>query len=115
MDGKSLVPELMTDSYEDRDLFIPYHQKGSYAVVNENYRYIHYNNGGEEFYNVKEDQNEWNNLISDGKNRAIIDKMKEVVPEFRKPATPKKSLNLILEEDGYHWESKNGDKPQMTL
>ena len=115
MDGKSLVPELMDDSYEDRDLFIPYHQKGSYAVVNENYRYIHYENGGEEFYNVKEDQNEWYNLISDEKNRAIIDKMKQVVPEFRKSATPKKSLNLIFDETGYHWESKNGEKPQMTL
>ena len=41
--------------------------------------------------------------------------MKLVVPEFRKSATPKKSLNLILEENGYHWESKKGDKPQLTL
>ena len=115
LDGKSLVPELMQSEYKDRDLFIPYHQKGSYAIVNDTYRYIHYNNGGEEFYNIKEDQNEWYNLISDKKNRAIIDKMKQVVPEFRKPATPKKSLNLILEEEGYHWESKNDGKPQMTL
>lgn len=115
LDGKSLVPELMNDSYEDRDLFIPYHQSGSYAVVNDNYRYIHYNNGGEEFYNIKKDQNEWNNLIGDEKYRSIIDKMKLVVPEFRKSATPKKSLNLIFEENGYHWESKKGSKPQMTL
>jgi len=115
MDGKSLVPELMNTDYKDRDLFIPYHLKGSYAVVNDNFRYIHYNNGGEEFYNVKEDQNEWNNLIGDEKYRSIIDKMKQAVPEFRKPATPKKSLNLVFEEEGYHWESKKGKKPQMSL
>lgn len=115
LDGKSLVPELMNKETEDRDLFIPYHLKGSYAVVNENYRYIHYNNGGEEFYNVKEDPNEWYNLINDPKNRTIIDKMKKVVPDFRKPATPKKNLNLIFDEEGYHWESKKGEKPQMTL
>jgi len=115
MDGKSLVPELMNTNYKDRDLFIPYHLKGSYAIVNDNYRYIHYNNGGEEFYNIKEDPNEWNNLIGDEKHRIIIDKMKQVVPEFRKPATPKKSLKLIFEENGYHWESKKGGKPQMSL
>jgi len=116
MDGKSLVPELMNTLYEDRDLFIPYHERGSYSVVNDNYRYIYYKDGGEEFYNRKEDYNEWNNLISDEKYRPIIDKMKIAVPnEFRKPATPKKSLNLIFEENGYHWESKNGGKPQMIL
>ncbi len=116
MDGKSLVPELMNDSYEDRDLFIPYHERGSYAIVNDNYRYIYYKSGGEEFYNTKEDHNEWNNLVSDENYNSIIDEMKNVVPnKFRKPATPKKSLNLIFEENGYHWESKNGGKPQMTL
>ena len=117
MDGKSLVPELMNDTYEDRDLFIPYHESGSYAVVNDNYRYIHYNNGGEEFYNRIEDFNEWNNLVKDNKYRSIIDKMKGSVPkEFRKSATPKKSLNLIFDDDGgYHWEGQNGVKPQMTL
>jgi hypothetical protein len=43
--------------------------------------------------------------------------MKQAVPEFRKPATPKKSLNLVFEEEeeGYHWESKKGEKPQMVL
>jgi hypothetical protein len=116
MDGKSLVPELMHTSYQDRDLFIPYHEIGSYSVVNDNFRYIYYAEGTEEFYNTKEDYNEWNNLVGNDKYRATIDKMKQVVPkEFRKPATPKKSLNLIFEEEGYHWESKNGDPPQMTL
>lgn len=115
LDGKSLLPELMTTGYEDRDLFIPYHQSGSYAVVNENFRYIHYNNGGEEFYNIKEDQNEWNNLINDEQNKSIIEKMKQVVPEFRKPATPKKSLKLIINDEGHYWEGKEGVQPQMTL
>jgi arylsulfatase A-like enzyme len=116
MDGKSLVPEMMRTSYQDRDLFIPYHEIGSYSVVNDNFRYIYYAEGTEEFYNTKEDYNEWNNLVGNDKYRATIDKMKQVVPkEFRKPATPKKSLNLIFEEEGYHWESKNGDPPQMTL
>ena len=97
-------------------MFIPYHERGSYAVVNNNYRYIYYKDGGEELYNRKEDYNEWNNLISDEKSKLIIDNMKNAVPnEFRKPATPKNSLNLIFEENGYHWEGQNGVKPQMTL
>jgi len=116
LDGKSLVPELMNTNSLDRDLFIPYHERGSYSVINSNYRYIYYKDGGEEFYNIKEDYNEWNNLVKDEKNRAIIDKMKLVVPEFRKSATPKKSLNLIFDDNGgYHWESKKGGKPQKNL
>jgi len=116
LDGESVVPHLMKTNSTDRDLFIPYHERGSYSVVNNNYRYIYYNDGGEEFYNLKDDYNEWNNLISDENNRAIINKMKLVVPKFRKPATPKKSLNLIFDANGaFHWESKKGGKPQMTL
>ncbi len=117
MDGQSIVSLMTGDQIEkNRNLFIPYHLRGSYSVVNEDYRYIYYKGGGEEFYNRKNDPDEHHNLIGEEANRSIIAEMKKVVPEsFRKPATPKKSLELVLEDDLYYWKSKNGKSPQLKL
>ncbi|MFY0653497.1 MAG: sulfatase [Cyclobacteriaceae bacterium] len=116
MDGESIVPLIQGESKEERNLFIPYHEKGSYSVINEKYRYIYYKEGGEEFYDRLKDPDEHFNLVKDEYNRSIIDKMKNTVPKvFREAATPKKSLELILEEDSYYWKSTEGGTPQMTL
>jgi len=99
-------------SAKDRDLFVPYHLRGSYAVINSNYRYIYYLEGTEEFYKLKEDPNEWNNLAGNEEYRPIIDKMKKVVPEeFAPEATSNKKLKLVFEEDGFHWEHKEDGEP----
>jgi arylsulfatase A-like enzyme len=63
MDGVSLVPVLMDPgSARDRNLFVPSHERGSYAVINENWRYIYYRDDTEELYNLKDDPDEWYNL-----------------------------------------------------
>ena len=36
---------------------------GNYSIRSERYRYIHYNDGSEEFYDHADDAHEWNNLI----------------------------------------------------
>lgn len=111
MDGISLVSTLKSpESAEERDLFIPYHERGSYAVVNANYRYIYYKGVGEEFYNLKKDPNEWYNLAGEEKYQPIIKKMKKAVPTLFSPeATPKNDLKLIVEGDDFRWELKDGN------
>lgn len=116
LDGESLVPLLKESPKETkRNLLIPSHNRGDYSIVSENYRYISYKKGGEEFYDLKKDPNEWDNLAGDEKYRSIIEEMKkEAMPVFRKSATPKNSLKLIFEGDSYYWKSKKGGKPQMN-
>jgi arylsulfatase A-like enzyme len=41
---------------------------GNYSVRTERYRYIHYNDGSEEFYDHANDPHEWHNLIATGKD-----------------------------------------------
>lgn len=108
MDGISLLPVLLDPgSATDRNLFIPSHERGSYAVVNENWRYIYYRDGGEELYNLKEDPDEWYNLAGIGEYRPVIDGLKQAVPaEFHAGATPRNRLNLVIEGDTFHWEPK---------
>ena len=108
LEGVSLVPALKKPSETiDRNVFLPSNERGSYAVINTNWRYISYFNGGEELYNVKEDPNEWYNLAGEEKYRPIIQKMQKSAPkEFAPAVTPKNDLNLVVEGDSFHWEKK---------
>jgi arylsulfatase A-like enzyme len=108
MDGVSLLPSLLDPgSASDRELFIPFHERGEYAVVNKNWRYIYYRDGTEELYNLKEDPEEWYNLAGDDTYRSVIEGLKKVVPsEFHPGATPKNSLRLVIEGDIFHWEPR---------
>jgi len=108
IEGVSLASSLKKPSgSKDRNAFLPSNEKGSYAVINTNWRYISYFDGGEELYNVKEDPNEWNNLAGDKKFRSVMDDMKKSAPKVFAPAvTPKNDLKLVIEGDSFHWEKK---------
>ncbi len=108
LDGVSLVASLKKPSAaKERNVFIPHAERESYVVVNMNWRYIQYENGAEELYNVKEDPNEWYNLAGDEKYSQIIKDMQKSAPsEFAPYATSIKKLNLVVEGDSFHWEHK---------
>ncbi len=108
MEGVSLYPVLKDPHMAvDRKLFIPSHERGSYAVVNEKWRYIYYRDGTEELYNLQEDPDEWYNLAGEEAYRSVIDGMKQAVPgEFHPGATPRNSLKLVVTGDTFHWEPR---------
>ena len=113
MDGTSLHSSLINPSAtQDRNLFVPYHERGSYAVINRDWRYIQYKEGTEELYDLKQDPNEWTNLAGKEEHQAVIKELRRSAPAvFRESATPKKSLKLIIEGDAFHWESADGSDP----
>ena len=117
MDGVSLVPTLNNpDAAVDRNVLMPYIERGGYAVINSEYRYIQYQDGSEEFYDLKNDPNEWNNQVANGSYASIISDIKKTAPtEFHENATPRNTLKLIIEGDSYHWESKDGSKPTALV
>ncbi|MFC2081503.1 sulfatase, partial [Bacteroidota bacterium] len=107
LDGISLVPTLKDPATStDRDVFLPSHRRGNYAVINMNWRYIYYNDGSE-LYNLQEDPNEWYNLAGDEKYAQIIEDLKKSAPsEFAPAGTLSKDLKLIVEGESFHWEKK---------
>ena len=109
MDGVSLVPSLVNpDSAIDRNVFMAYMERGGYALINSDWRYIQYHDGSEEFYDLNNDPNEWFNLINDDSYRTIINEMKQSAPaEFQPDATPRNALNLVIEGDSFFWEPKD--------
>ncbi|MEX0983331.1 MAG: sulfatase [Bacteroidales bacterium] len=107
MDGISLAPVLKNPvSAIDRDLLIPNLEPESYAVVNENWRYILYSDKTEELYNVKDDPDEWYNLAGDANYRSVIEDLRKAAPDFHPGATPKKDLELVIEGETFHWKLK---------
>jgi arylsulfatase A-like enzyme len=108
LDGTSMASILKDPSTAvDRDVFIPDHHRGGYAVVNMNWRYIQYEDGAEELYKSKVDPNEWNNLAKSGEYKPVMQAMRKAAPaEFAPSATDSKTLKLVVEGDSFHWEKK---------
>jgi arylsulfatase A-like enzyme len=79
-EGRSLVRLL-----EERDADWSYFARtsfgpGNYAIVSEQYRYIHYNDGSEEFYDRSSDPHEWSNLIDSSEFQELISLHRDQVP-----------------------------------
>ena len=57
-------------------------QRQHYALANQRYRYILYNTGQEELYDLKRDPYEWHNLPGiSGRHRRIAWRMRETAKE----------------------------------
>ncbi|XOV92993.1 MAG: sulfatase [Bacteroidota bacterium] len=61
--GHSLKPLIADPHSEWPHISMTSFGPGNYAIRSDNYRYIKYLDGSEEFYDHINDQNEWNNLI----------------------------------------------------
>jgi hypothetical protein len=58
---------------------------GNFAIRSERYRYIHYNDGSEEFYDHRKDPHEWDNQINNEELAEIIDSHRAFLPEKSHP------------------------------
>ncbi len=60
-EGKSLVSLMQGEGASEKPIALTTYGMNNHAVVSEQYRYIRYEDGKEEFYDHKNDPNEWNN------------------------------------------------------
>ena len=92
MDGKSLLPLFRSKRAKLRDLaFLEYfaepnypRQAGWQAVRSDRYKYIHYTelDGMDEFYDLKADPYELNNLINDPGSKKTVEKFRAEQKKF---------------------------------
>ena len=82
-EGNSLVPLLknleVAWPHMARTSFGP----GNYAIVSEQYRFIQYNDGSEEFYDHDKDPYEWNNVILNHEYKDVIQQHRFRIPQER--------------------------------
>mgnify|MGYP006284268949 FL=1 len=77
--GVSLVPLFTNPALSTNRVVRTHVGRGTYALSNAEWRYIYYENGDEELYNIRKDPMEFDNLIEKKKYRSIIKDMKEKV------------------------------------
>ena len=108
LEGASLAGALRKPSTAtDRNVLVPYLDPGGYAIVNQQWRYIHYSDDTEELYDVRKDPHEWENLAEDGAYAAVKQELAASAPDSFAPAgIPKKHRNLVFEGDTFHWQAK---------
>jgi iduronate 2-sulfatase len=77
-EGKSLKSVMGNDGSEN--YAISTYGRNNHAVISENYRYIRYEDGSEELYDLKNDPNEWNNIAHDEKSTKIKEQHRKYLP-----------------------------------
>lgn len=80
--GHSLMPLLRNVEAAWEHVAITFlGRANSVAISGRRYRYIRYENGDEEFYDISVDPHEWTNLISDGRYTPQLMRFRDFVPE----------------------------------
>lgn len=107
-DGVSLAPVLREPATaKTRTILLPGMKPNEYAMINQDWRYIRYADGGEELYDVKKDPNEWENLANKAELKSVKDRLRASAPTaFAKPGPASNELKLVVEGEKFQWQSK---------
>jgi iduronate 2-sulfatase len=84
----------------------------NFAIRSERYRYMLYEDGSEELYDMRNDPNEWKNLATDKAYRSIIAQHRKHIPRKAAPLAPKSSYDINEYFIGRldNWKSQDLDK-----
>lgn len=107
LDGKSLATALREPvRAQDRNILLPGMYPDEYAIINQDWRYIHYRDETEELYDLRKDINEWNNLARIEEHAGVKTKMKASAPKkFAQPIDPNQ-WKLVVSGESFLWEEK---------
>ncbi|NND33248.1 MAG: sulfatase-like hydrolase/transferase, partial [Saprospiraceae bacterium] len=83
-EGRSLVSEMLNEQ-GDEGFAITTFGMNNHTVKSNQFRYIRYEDGGEEFYDHEEDPNEWTNQANNPDYRYALDKLKQYLPQINVP------------------------------
>lgn len=105
LEGHSLAPQLKAPAAPRIWPAITTHNRFNHAVRSEQYRYIRYADGSEEFYDLKVDPHEWTNRASDPAARELIAEHRRWLPAINAEPVAGSAIRLLVEEDGvWKWE-----------
>jgi len=107
LEGHSLVPLLRNPRAARPWPAITTHNQGSHSIRSARWRYIRYANGAEELYDHLRDPNEWWNVASDPRYKAIIRQHARWLPKTDAPPVAGSAARLLVNRDGqWFWEGK---------
>lgn len=105
LEGESLVPQLRRAETTRRRPAITTHNQGNHAIRTERWRYIVYQDGEEELYDMETDPHEWHNLADNPRHEETLSSMRNWVPENDcEPAPGSAHRVLVYDDDEIRWE-----------
>jgi arylsulfatase A-like enzyme len=107
LEGHSLMPQLRDARATRPWPAITTHNQGNHAVRTERWRYIRYADGSEELYDMRADPNEWTNLASQSRYKAVLDEHRRSLPAVDRPPAPGSRFRILTRDgDGWSWEGE---------
>jgi arylsulfatase A-like enzyme len=107
LEGLSLMPQLKDANAVRERPAITSHNQGNHGVRSEHWRYIRYVDGSEELYDLRNDPNEWHNVVDASENKDVIAEHRKWLPTIDVPPV-KGSAHRVLtydaESDEAVWE-----------
>ena len=88
VDGRSLRPLLENPEADWGEVAITAVEYGSYAVRDDDFRYIVYKDGGEELYDHRLDPHEWTNLVEEPEYEEVLSMLRQKIPPSGDQAPP---------------------------
>lgn len=88
-EGTSLGPLLKSPDMKWEIPSVTTHGKDRHAIRLRNWRYIRYDDGSEELYNLENDPHEWTNLIKDPEFETIKTELIKYLPEVNAKSIPR--------------------------
>lgn len=114
LEGLSLRPQIDEPSTARRPA-ITTHNAGNHSVRSENWRYIRYGDGSEELYNLKNDPNEWHNLVGKPEHRSRIAELSKYLPKQEAEFVKGSGGRVLWQKNGtWFWEGKPIDEVQKS-
>ncbi len=115
IEGHSLTPQLRDAAAPRPWPAITTHNHDNHAVRTEDWRYIRYADGSEEFYDERGDPNEWSNLAANPRFDAAKRDLARWLPRVNEPPMPGSAHRLLVYTNGVAiWEGSVID-PQAPL
>jgi len=109
LEGLSLRPQLEDANAPRERPAITSHNQGNHGIRSERYRYIHYADGSEEFYDIAKDPHEWTNLAGRPEAASLIAEHRKWLPKPDVPPAPGSAHRVLTydkNKDEAVWEGK---------
>ncbi|MAD80732.1 MAG: choline-sulfatase [Planctomycetaceae bacterium] len=105
LDGLSLSQQLRDAKAPRQRPAVTTHNQNNHGVRSERWRYIRHADGSEELYDMRNDPNEWKNLVGSEDYADVIVQHRKWLPDTNAPAAPgSKHRILTLENGTVTWE-----------
>jgi arylsulfatase A-like enzyme len=109
LEGNSLMPQIANPNAGREWPAITSHNQGNHAIRTKRWRYIHYADGSEELYDMRNDPHEWTNLAAEPQHRDTIDDLRLWLPKVDAPPAPGSAQRILTYDrarDEATWEGQ---------